>query len=138
MALTESDLDRTCKHCGQLLRAHATLAEGAWFVTPCNAWLRDGIQELWDSMVLDDGVTCRWCCQLMRGHIVIGELSATVLLGKSSTEVKPPAARVGQIVPLLPLGFLDCRTEEQKAWVPPPPPTCHDDGSPFGLRNPWA
>lgn len=139
MSLTEFDLDsRKCKHCGELLRDHATEAEGAWFVTPCNAWLRSVDVERWDLMVLDDGATCRWCCQLLRVHFVIGEPSARVALRKSVSEVKPPAPRLGQVVPLLPLYFTDCRTDEQRAWVPPPPPKCHADGSPFGYRNPWA
>lgn len=119
MALTEADLDRTCLLCGNLLRAHATLAEGAWFIRPCNARLRANDEAAWDQMVLEDGETCRWCCQLMRVHFEIGEFSTLIRLGKATAEARPTAPVSGAIVPLMVLRFFDCRTPEQRAWVPP-------------------
>lgn len=148
-SITAAELDtRVCKHCGKTLREHAVEREGAWFVRPCKSEIlkmdfSNGttVADRWSIMSLEDGDNCRFCCQPLRGHVRFWHPTVGIFTDASLkvvATVSAPSPKPGGIVMMMVSSWLECRTAEQMNWKPPPPPACHEDGSPFGYRNPWA
>ena len=137
--LTEAALDRTCPHGPHSLRSHSTCHDGVWFVRPCDGWLRaasDEIAAAWDLMALPDG-SCRWCPKTMRRHFDVGFGDIAIELGDGQVELVPAAYRRGGVYMIPIQRFNDCRDDEQREWRPAVA-TCHSNGDPFGLRNPFS
>lgn len=144
-------LETICAHCKRPVSTHAIDREGAWLVRPCNAQLlamtfSDGTSaaDRWALMALDDADACRFCCQPLAGHFQLWHPTIGIVHPESLrtiATVSAPDPQPGEIVIMRPRAWIDCRTAQQKKLRPkllPRPPACHEDGSPFGYKNPWA
>jgi len=86
MPLSIADLDKTCRHCDQPIRAHCSHAEGVYYYTPCSETLIATYPVLKECFA--SGV-CAQCGRDAKSHFAFRSPVIGISLRGKTTDIQP-------------------------------------------------